>query len=48
MTNIPKSHGHLELISLLKGIAALIICIGLPVALIADREMAKTSQPIQV
>ena len=48
MTNIPKSHGHLELISLLKGIAALIICIGLPVALIADHEMAKTSQPIQV
>jgi len=48
ITNIPKIHGHLELISLLKGTAALIICIGLPVALIADREMVKTSKPIQV
>jgi len=45
MTNIPKSRGHLELISLLKGIAALIICIGLPVALIADHERVKTYQP---
>lgn len=44
MTNIPKSHGHLELISLLKGIAALIICIGLPVALIADNELCQTKQ----
>lgn len=47
MTNIPKSHGHLELISLLKGIAALIICIGLPVALIADNEMSNTSQVVK-
>jgi hypothetical protein len=47
MTNIPKSHGHLELISLLKGIAALVICIGLPVALIADHETAKSTQPVQ-
>lgn len=47
MTNIPKSHGHLELISLLKGIAALIICIGLPAALIADREMGKGAQTAQ-
>ena len=39
ITNIPKSNSHLELISLLKGIAALIICVGLPVALIADKEM---------
>jgi hypothetical protein len=47
MTNIPKGRGHLELISLLKGVAALIICIGLPVVLIADHEMSKTSQPTQ-
>ncbi|WP_302900793.1 hypothetical protein [Mucilaginibacter sp. BT774] len=46
MTNIPKSHGHLELISLLKGIVALIVCIGLPVALIADNEMTKNPQPV--
>ncbi|MBS1523278.1 MAG: DUF1440 domain-containing protein [Bacteroidetes bacterium] len=45
MTNIPKRHGHLELVSLLKGIAALIICIGIPVALIADHEMSKAPQP---
>jgi len=44
MTNIPKGNGHLELIGLLKGIAALIICVGLPVALIADHEIAKVSQ----
>ena len=47
MTNIPKSHGRLELISLLKGISALIICIGLPVALIADNELSKTNQAVQ-
>jgi hypothetical protein len=47
MTNIPKGHGHPELISLLKGIAALTICIGLPVALIADHEMAKANQLAQ-
>ena len=47
MTNIPKSHGHLEFISLLKGISALIICIGLPVALIADNELSKTRQAVQ-
>jgi len=39
ITNIPKSNGYLELVSLLKGIAALIISVGLPVALIADKEM---------
>jgi len=39
ITNIPKGNGRLELISLLKGIAALIICVGLPVALIADKEI---------
>lgn len=47
MTNIPKGHGHLQLISLFKGIAALIICVGLPVALIADHEIVKTTQPPQ-
>lgn len=47
MTNIPKSHGHLEFISLLKGISALVICIGLPVALIADNELSKTNQAVQ-
>lgn len=47
MTNIPKGHAHLELISLLKGIAALITCIGLPVALIIDHEMAVTTKRAQ-
>jgi len=47
MTNITKTHGHLELVSLLKGIAALIICIGLPVALIADHKMSKIAQKAQ-
>lgn len=44
-TNITKSHGHLELISLLKGVLALIICVVLPVTPIADYEMPKTNQP---
>jgi hypothetical protein len=35
-SNIPKSHGHLGLEALIKGISALIICVGTPVALIAD------------
>ena len=35
-SNIPKSHGHLGLEALIKGIAALIICVGVPVALISD------------
>ncbi len=48
MTNIPKSHGRLELTSMLKGIVALIICIGLPVTLIADHEMPKTNQTTSV
>ena len=49
MTNIPKGgHARLELISQLKGIAALVICIGLPVALIADHEMPEATQPAQL
>ena len=35
-TNIPKSHGHLDLAGLTIGIAALVICVGGPVAFIAD------------
>jgi hypothetical protein len=35
-TNIPHGHGHINTISLIKGIAALIICVGVPIALMAD------------
>jgi uncharacterized membrane protein YagU involved in acid resistance len=37
-SNIPNAHGHIDPLGLLKGIAALVICIGLPVALIADKQ----------
>jgi uncharacterized membrane protein YagU involved in acid resistance len=40
-TNIPKSHGSLNLVGLLKGIAALVICVGLPIALMADNFYSK-------
>lgn len=35
-TNIPHGHGHIQAIGLIKGIAALIICVGIPIALMAD------------
>jgi hypothetical protein len=35
-TNIPHGHGHIQVIGLIKGIAALIICVGIPIALMAD------------
>ena len=41
-TNIPKSHGHLTIAGLLIGIATLIICVGTPVALIADNYYKKS------
>ncbi len=35
-TNIPHGHGHIQAIGLIKGIAALIVCVGIPIALMAD------------
>jgi hypothetical protein len=40
-TNIHKSTAHINIEGLIKGIAALIICIGLPVALVADKHYKK-------
>ena len=40
-TNIPKSHGHLQLTGLIIGVAALVVCIGEPVAIIADNFYKK-------
>jgi hypothetical protein len=36
-TNIPHGHGHVQTIGLIQGIAALIICVGIPIALMADK-----------
>lgn len=41
-TNIHRSNAHIDIAGLIKGIAALIICIGLPVALIADKYNKNT------
>jgi hypothetical protein len=35
-TNIPHVRGHINVIGLIKGIAALIICVGVPIALMAE------------
>src|ERR1700744_1984561 len=35
-TNIPHGHGHVQVAGLIKGIAALVICVGLPIALMSD------------
>ncbi|WP_426671752.1 hypothetical protein ACPPVU_10995 [Mucilaginibacter sp. McL0603] len=40
-TNIPKAHGHINPLSLIKGIVALIICVGTPIALMADNYYKK-------
>ena len=40
-TNIHRSNAHINIAGLIKGIGALIICIGLPVALIADKHYKK-------
>ena len=40
-TNIPKSHTHIDAAGLVKGVAALIICVGMPIAIIADNYYKK-------
>ncbi len=42
-TNIPKSHTHINAAGLIKGVAALVICVGMPIALIADHFYRKNS-----
>ncbi len=41
LTNIPKGHGHIHVVGLIKGIAALVICVGTPIALMADSYYKK-------
>jgi hypothetical protein len=40
-TNIHRGTAHIDIAGLLKGIAALVICIGIPVALIANNHYKK-------
>jgi hypothetical protein len=41
-TNIHRRNAHINITGLIKGIAALMICVGLPVALIADKYYKRT------
>jgi len=42
-TNIHKGPTHINTIGLIKGIGALIICVGIPVAVIADNHYGKSA-----
>jgi hypothetical protein len=42
LTNIPKSHAHFNAAGLITGVGALIICVGIPIALIADNFYRKS------
>jgi hypothetical protein len=41
LTNIPKHAGPINILNLAEGIAALILCLGMPIAMTADRYYRK-------
>lgn len=41
LTHIPKGPAHITVIGLLKGLGALILCVGLPVAMMASKFYQK-------
>ena len=41
LTNIPKHPGPINILNLAEGIAALILCLGVPIAMTADRYYGK-------